>query len=122
MTNDGRPATGGWRDDSTDPDRIRPDYPAGGRLSGGGQPAAHPRAHRATTGRFHRGRADQDVDPQKLLGAAFQPLVSLAVAIILYDEGLGLDLRKLRGHTRKVVIALSRMRPASPVPGDPVIH
>ena len=38
-----------------------------------------------------------------LLGAAFQPLVSLAVAVILYDSGMSLDLRKLRGHTRRVV-------------------
>jgi NhaP-type Na+/H+ or K+/H+ antiporter len=47
-----------------------------------------------------------DVNPQRLLGAAFQPLVSLSVAVILYDAGLGLDLRKLRGHTRRVVIRL----------------
>jgi NhaP-type Na+/H+ or K+/H+ antiporter len=32
--------------------------------------------------------------------------VSLSVAVILYDAGLGLDLRKLKGHTRKVVIRL----------------
>ena len=44
-----------------------------------------------------------DVNPQLLLGAAFQPLVSLAVAVILYDSGMSLDLRKLRGHTRRVV-------------------
>jgi NhaP-type Na+/H+ or K+/H+ antiporter len=54
---------------------------------------------------FTAGALTTDVDPQKLLGAAFQPLVSLAVAIILYDAGLRLDRRKLRGHTRKVVIA-----------------
>ena len=55
---------------------------------------------------FTAGALTTDVDPQKLLGTAFQPLVSLAVAVILYDAGLGLDLRKLRGHTRKVVIRL----------------
>ena len=55
---------------------------------------------------FSAGALTTDVDPQKLLGTAFQPLVSLAVAVILYDAGLGLDLRKLRGHTRKVVIRL----------------
>lgn len=32
--------------------------------------------------------------------------MSLAVAVILYDAGLGLDLRKLKGHTRRVVIRL----------------
>ena len=32
--------------------------------------------------------------------------MSLAVAVILYDAGMSLDLRKLRGHTRRVVIRL----------------
>ena len=40
------------------------------------------------------------------MGAAFQPLVSLAVAVILYDAGMSLDLRKLHGHTRRVVVRL----------------
>jgi NhaP-type Na+/H+ or K+/H+ antiporter len=52
---------------------------------------------------FIAGALTTDVNPQRLLGAAFQPLVSLAVAVILYDAGLGLDLGKLRGHTRRVV-------------------
>jgi NhaP-type Na+/H+ or K+/H+ antiporter len=55
---------------------------------------------------FVAGALTTDVDPQRLLGPAFQPLVSLSVAVILYDAGLGLDLRKLKGHTRKVVIRL----------------
>ena len=55
---------------------------------------------------FIAGALTSDVNPEQLLGAAFQPLVSLAVAVILYDAGLGLELRKLRGHTRRVVIRL----------------
>ncbi|MGO9780645.1 MAG: cation:proton antiporter [Streptosporangiaceae bacterium] len=55
---------------------------------------------------FTAGALTSDVNPQHLLGASFQPLVSLAVAVILYDAGLGLDLRKLTGHTRKVVVRL----------------
>jgi len=55
---------------------------------------------------FTVGALTGDVNPQHLLGASFQPLVSLSVAVILYDAGLGLDLRKLKGHTRKVVIRL----------------
>ncbi len=47
-----------------------------------------------------------DVNPEKLLGPAFEPLVSLAVAVILYEAGLSLDLRKLTGHPRRVVIRL----------------
>jgi NhaP-type Na+/H+ or K+/H+ antiporter len=55
---------------------------------------------------FTAGAITTDVNPQRLLGAAFQPLVSLAVAVILYDAGMSLDLRKLRGHTRRVVARL----------------
>ena len=55
---------------------------------------------------FIAGTLTSDVNPQRLLGPAFEPLVSLAVAVILYDAGLGLDLRKLKGHTRRVVIRL----------------
>ena len=52
---------------------------------------------------FAAGALTDDVNPDKLLGPAFQPLVSLSVAIILFDAGLGLDLQKLQGHTRRVV-------------------
>src|SRR5215467_14336602 len=52
---------------------------------------------------FTAGALTSDVNPEKLLGAAFQPLVSLAVAVILYDAGLALDMSKLRGDARRVV-------------------
>lgn len=55
---------------------------------------------------FTAGALTSDVNPGKLLGPAFQPLVSLSVAVILYDAGLGLDLRNLTGHTRRVVVRL----------------
>jgi NhaP-type Na+/H+ or K+/H+ antiporter len=55
---------------------------------------------------FVAGALTTDVNPERLLGAAFEPLVSLSVAVILYDAGLGLDLRKLKGHTRRVVVRL----------------
>ena len=55
---------------------------------------------------FIAGALTTDVNPERLLGPAFEPLVSLSVAVILYDAGLGLDLRKLRGHVRTVVIRL----------------
>jgi NhaP-type Na+/H+ or K+/H+ antiporter len=55
---------------------------------------------------FIAGAVTTDVNPQRLLGAAFQPLVSLSVAVILYDAGLALDLRKLHGHTRRIVTRL----------------
>lgn len=55
---------------------------------------------------FIAGALTTDVNPERLLGPAFEPLVSLSVAVILYDAGLGLDLRKLKGHVRKVVIRL----------------
>ena len=44
---------------------------------------------------FTAGAITTDVNPQLLLGAAFQPLVSLAVAVILYDAGMSLNLRNL---------------------------
>ncbi|WP_406098896.1 cation:proton antiporter [Streptomyces sp. NBC_01013] len=52
---------------------------------------------------FTAGALTDTVNPERLLGAAFSPLVSLAVAVILYDAGLGLDLTRLKGHTRRVV-------------------
>src|ERR1700727_3157549 len=55
---------------------------------------------------FVAGALTSDINPERLLGPAFEPLVSLSVAVILYDAGLGLDLRKLRGHVRRVVITL----------------
>ena len=39
---------------------------------------------------FTAGALTSDVNPERLLGPAFQPLVSLAVAVILYDSGLAL--------------------------------
>ena len=55
---------------------------------------------------FAAGAVTTDVNPQRLLGPAFQPLVSLSVAVILYDAGLSLDMRKLKGHTRRIVTRL----------------
>lgn len=44
-----------------------------------------------------------DVNPDKLLGATMPPLVSLAVAIILFDGGLDLTAYTLKGDSRLVV-------------------
>ncbi|MFF9909163.1 cation:proton antiporter [Streptomyces sp. NPDC013457] len=52
---------------------------------------------------FAAGAMTDLVHPDKLLGQDFSALVSLAVAVILYDAGLGLDLRKLAHHTRGIV-------------------
>jgi hypothetical protein len=59
---------------------------------------------------FIAGAVTTDVNPQRLLGAAFQPLVSLSVAVMLHDAGLVLDLRKLHGHTRRIVTRLIVVR------------
>jgi NhaP-type Na+/H+ or K+/H+ antiporter len=45
---------------------------------------------------FIAGALTSDVNPERLLGPAFEPLVSLSVAVILYDAGLGLALRNSR--------------------------
>ena len=52
---------------------------------------------------FTAGALTTDVNPKNLLGSAFQPLVSLAVAVILYDSGLALQWGKVRGRARRVV-------------------
>ena len=52
---------------------------------------------------FVAGALTTDVNPKNLLGAAFQPLVSLAVAVILYDSGLALEWGKVTGRARRVV-------------------
>jgi NhaP-type Na+/H+ or K+/H+ antiporter len=52
---------------------------------------------------FIAGALTTDVNPDRLLGAAFSPLVSLAVAVILYDSGLALQWGKVRGRARRVV-------------------
>ncbi|MET9652868.1 cation:proton antiporter [Streptomyces sp. NPDC006460] len=52
---------------------------------------------------FAAGAVTDIVHPDKLLGPDFSNLVSLSVAVILYDAGLGLDLRKLAHHTRGIV-------------------
>src|SRR5262249_60324314 len=40
---------------------------------------------------FTVGALTTDVNPDRLLGAAFQPLVSLAVAVVFDDSGLALE-------------------------------
>ncbi|MFJ8072564.1 cation:proton antiporter [Streptomyces sp. NPDC096176] len=55
---------------------------------------------------FAAGALTEDIDPNRLLGQAFSPMVSLSVAVILYDAGLGLDLRHLRDSTRRIVTRL----------------
>ncbi|MCC9306001.1 cation:proton antiporter [Kitasatospora sp. RB6PN24] len=55
---------------------------------------------------FTAGALTVVVNPVRLIGPAFTPLVSLAVAVILYDAGTGLDRRRLKGHTRRVVVRL----------------
>ena len=55
---------------------------------------------------FLAGAFTTDVDPVRLLGPSFQPLVTLAVSVILYDAGLGLNLSKLAPHDRSVVTRL----------------
>jgi NhaP-type Na+/H+ or K+/H+ antiporter len=52
---------------------------------------------------FAAGAATDAIHPDRLLGPDFSALVSLSVAVILYDAGLGLDLRKLAHHTRGIV-------------------
>ena len=68
----------------------------GVRLAGGaGEPVG-----------FAAGAVTDDIDPTNIMGSAFQPLVSLAVALILFDSGIELGLRRLGRSTRRVVVRL----------------
>lgn len=55
---------------------------------------------------FTAGALTDVVHPDKLAPANFSSIVSLCVAVILYDAGLGLELRHLRAATRSVVLRL----------------
>ena len=52
---------------------------------------------------FVAGAMTDTVDPNELFGAAFAPMVSLAVAVILFEGGLDLNFRELEGHSQRVV-------------------
>jgi len=52
---------------------------------------------------FIAGAITDDVHPEALLGAAFQPFVSLGVGLILFEAGLRLDLSELERTMRSVV-------------------
>lgn len=52
---------------------------------------------------FVAGFLTSTINPNKIFGAAFSPLVSLAVAIILFDGGLDLVIKELESGSRGVV-------------------
>ena len=52
---------------------------------------------------FIAGNLTSTVNPNKLFGATFTPMVGLAIAVILFDGGLELDIKELEGHSQRVV-------------------
>jgi NhaP-type Na+/H+ or K+/H+ antiporter len=52
---------------------------------------------------FVAGVITGDVNGAAIFGSAFSPLVSLAVAVILFDGGLDLQFAQLEGHSQRVV-------------------
>jgi NhaP-type Na+/H+ or K+/H+ antiporter len=52
---------------------------------------------------FAAGNLIPAVDPNAIFGAAFAPLVSLGVAVVLFEGGLDLDVRELARHDHAVV-------------------
>jgi NhaP-type Na+/H+ or K+/H+ antiporter len=56
---------------------------------------------------FVAGALTDDIDPTVLFGAAFSPMVSLAVAVVLFEGGLDLNIRELEGHSQRVVRRLT---------------
>ena len=85
--------TGGRRDNRPDSDRGRPDSRTRRRVQVLANRLRIPAIIVLLPAGFAAGALTSDVNPQDLLGPAFEPLVSLSVAVILYDAGLGLDMR-----------------------------
>jgi NhaP-type Na+/H+ or K+/H+ antiporter len=52
---------------------------------------------------FTAGALTDVINPVKLFGPAFSPMVSIAVAVILFDAGLDLVIKELLGESRPVV-------------------
>jgi NhaP-type Na+/H+ or K+/H+ antiporter len=52
---------------------------------------------------FTAGALTDVINPVKIFGSAFSPMVSLAVAVILFDAGLDLVVKDLEGKSRPVV-------------------
>src|SRR5512133_704718 len=52
---------------------------------------------------FLAGMATDDVHPDALLGALYQPFVSLAVGLILFEAGLRLSVREIGSDVRTIV-------------------
>src|SRR5438034_3151701 len=55
---------------------------------------------------FLAGAATGDIDPNNLLGALYQPIVTIAVGVILFEAGLRLSFDEVATGTRRVVVRL----------------
>ena len=55
---------------------------------------------------FLAGAATDDVHPEKLLGSLYQPFVSIAVGVILFEAGLRLSFEEVVPAVRKAVVRL----------------
>ena len=55
---------------------------------------------------FIAGAITDDVNPNNLLGAAWQPVVSLSVAVILYNAGLLLNVNRSEDHVVRRLVLL----------------
>jgi NhaP-type Na+/H+ or K+/H+ antiporter len=52
---------------------------------------------------FVAGTITDTINPNQLFGASFTPMVSLAVAVILFEGGLDLNIKELEGHSQRIV-------------------
>src|SRR5438094_536376 len=55
---------------------------------------------------FLAGAVTGDIDPNNLLGALYQPIVTIAVGVILFEAGLRLSFDEVATGTRRVVVRL----------------
>jgi hypothetical protein len=92
---------GGHRADEHFPDLRRPgSYCRAGRgLPDRRREIRHPGDILLLPAGFAAGTLTMVVNPDKIFGAAFPPLVSLAVAVVLFDGGLDLAARGWRAAT-----------------------
>ena len=91
-----------------DPRRPRPDRRPRGRIPGAGEPAAYPGDDRLAARRLRRGRY-QRRQSRQAAGSAFQPMVSLAVAVICTTRASGSSCESSPG-TRAAWSAADRAR------------
>ena len=107
-TRDGQPTVGG---DAGDVHEPTPPWAQAGARAGRWLTAPRAGAAGSCPGRaaavgFVAGIATDDVHPDNLMGSLYQPFVSVAVGVILFEAGLRLSIEEVDLGVRKAVVRL----------------